>query len=248
MPTLKITNLTASILGKHIVNGVNLIVESGEIHAIMGPNGSGKSTLAATLMGDLAISLDSGTIQINDQHIETLTTDKRALSGLFLGYQYPMEIPGVAATQLLRIAYNTQAAARALPPLTPAQFQSALKSVASNLGIPHSFLQRSMNEGFSGGEKKKMEMLQCWILAPLFAVLDETDSGLDVDALKCIAQTINRVVQQHATGVLLITHYQRILEYVRPTHVHVFVGGKIVESGGPELARKIEHEGYGKYQ
>ncbi len=248
MSVLKITNLAATIDGTSIINGVNLTVNSGEIHAIMGPNGSGKSTLAATLMGNPTSPIQQGSIFLDTLNLTTLSADKRAAAGLFLGFQYPTEIPGVAATQLLRIACNAQAQTRGMAKLSPSQFQTALKKAADDLAIPHSFLSRSINEGFSGGEKKKMEMLQCWMLSPVFAILDETDSGLDVDALKIIATTIKRIVQDYNTGVILITHYQRILDYVRPTHVHVFVGGKIVDSGGPELAVKVEKEGYAKFQ
>ncbi len=247
MHTLDIKKLIVSIGEKKIVNGVSLAINSGEIHAVMGPNGSGKSTLASTIMGKPHCIVSSGTIQLDGEEITTSSPTDRARKGLFLGFQYPVEIPGVAGQQMLRLSYNSIAAAQGRSPLSPKEFNERLKTAAAELHLPTEFLHRSLNEGFSGGEKKKMEMLQCRVLEPAIALLDETDSGLDVDALKMISTGIRTVVDKLNTGILLITHYQRILEYVKPHFVHVFVGGKIVESGGPELAEKIERNGYAEY-
>lgn len=247
MHTLTIQQLTVSIGEKQIVNGVDLTINSGEIHAVMGPNGSGKSTLASALMGKPHCRVTSGTIRLDDTDITTSSPTDRARKGIFLGFQYPVEIPGVAGQQMLRLSYNSIAASQDRPVLSPKEFNERLKLAAAELHLPTEFLHRSLNEGFSGGEKKKMEMLQCRVLEPLIAILDETDSGLDVDALKMISSGIRTIVDTTHAGILLITHYQRILEYIKPHVVHVFVGGRIVESGGPELAEKIERGGYKHY-
>ncbi len=247
MHTLDIQQLIVSIGEKQIINGVDLSINSGEIHAVMGPNGSGKSTLASTLMGKPHCRVASGAIRFDGADITTTSPTDRARKGLFLGFQYPVEIPGVAGQQMLRLSYNSIALSQGRPALSPKEFNERLKSAAAQLHLPTEFLHRSLNEGFSGGEKKKMEMLQCRVLEPAIAILDETDSGLDVDALKMISTGIRSIVDTTNTGVLLITHYQRILDYVKPHVVHVFVGGRIVESGGPELAEKIEREGYKSY-
>ncbi len=247
MHRLDIQQLTVSISEKQIVKGVDLTINSGEIHAVMGPNGSGKSTLASTIMGKPHCMVTNGAIVLDGVDITKSTPTDRARKGLFLGFQYPVEIPGVAGQQMLRLSYNSTAVAQGRPSLSPKEFNERLKTAAAELHLPTEFLHRALNEGFSGGEKKKMEMLQCRVLEPVIALLDETDSGLDVDALKMISMGIRSVVDHLNTGILLITHYQRILEYVKPHFVHIFVDGRIVESGGPELAEKIERNGYGHY-
>lgn len=244
---LKIINLHASIEGVSIIKGVNLTVGKEEIHAIMGPNGSGKSTLAGVLMGKPGITITAGDITLDGSSVLALSPSERAERGIFLGFQYPVEIPGVSARQLLRLACIATTQSRGKPKPTPTEFRKRFDAAATELQLPKELLTRSINDGFSGGEKKKMEMLQCWMLAPRFAMLDETDSGLDVDALKTIARGIQALVDTFKAGVGLITHYQRILRYVNPDRVHVFIGGRIVESGGKELAETIEKEGYAKF-
>jgi len=244
---LKIANLHASIGKTLIIKGVNLTVGSGEIHAIMGPNGSGKSTLAATLMGNPAITVTRGSVELDGMNLLALTAALRAQQGIFLGFQHPVEIPGVSANQMLRIASNAANTAQGRSKLAVAEFRKLLDAASALLQLPNGFLARSINDGCSGGERKKMEMLQCLALEPRFAILDETDSGLDVDALRTIARGIRTLVERFNTGVLLITHYQRILHHINPDRVHVFVDGRIVESGSKKLAEIIEKEGYGQY-
>lgn len=247
MPILQIKNLHASIGAQDILKGVNLDIATGEIHALMGPNGSGKSTLANVLMGKPGIKVTQGTATLDDQNILSLTPDQRAQLGLFLGFQYPLAIPGVNARQLLRLAYNSTAAKRGRANLDMKTFQQKLSEGMESLGISKEFVTRSINDGFSGGEKKRLETLQCWMLEPSFALMDETDSGLDVDALKTIAQSLKTLVERIGCGMMLVTHYQRILHFLQPHVVHVFVDGRIVESGSKELAEKIEKEGYTKF-
>jgi len=238
--TLEVVDLHAGIEGKEILKGVSLKVKTGEIHAIMGPNGSGKSTLAYTMMGHPKYKLMSGDILIDGVSIKDMPPNDRALRGLFLGFQYPLEIPGVSLANFLRISYN---AVRKNEPMLVRDFRKLLEDKFETVGMERSFANRYLNEGFSGGEKKKAEVVQLAVLRPKFAVLDETDSGLDIDALKLVSNGINSITSSEI-GVVLITHYQRILRYVKPQFVHVLVKGKVAVSGGPELAQKLEEQGY----
>ena len=240
MHTLEIVDLHAGIEGKEILKGVSLKVNTGEIHAIMGPNGSGKSTLAYTMMGHPKYKIISGDVLIDGKSITSMPPNQRALAGLFLGFQYPLEVPGVSLSNFLRISYN---AVRKDEPMLVRDFRKLLEDKFEVVGMDRSFATRYLNEGFSGGEKKKAEVVQLSVLRPKFAVLDETDSGLDIDALKLVSDGINSV-KSSEIGVLLITHYQRILRYVMPQFVHVFSKGRIAISGGPELATKLEEQGY----
>ncbi|AZS40363.1 Fe-S cluster assembly ATPase SufC [Microbacterium oxydans] len=226
-----------------ILNGINLTMNTGETHAIMGPNGSGKSTLAYTIAGHPKYTVTSGSITFDGQDVLEMSVDERARAGLFLAMQYPVEIPGVTVTNFLRTAKT------ALDGEAPAirGWTKDVKEAMSNLRMDPKFAQRNVNEGFSGGEKKRHEILQLEVLKPKFAVLDETDSGLDVDALKIVSEGVNRAKESTGLGVLLITHYTRILRYIRPDFVHVVVAGKIVEEGGPELADRLENEGYDRF-
>jgi Fe-S cluster assembly ATP-binding protein len=226
-----------------ILHGVNLTVRAGETHAIMGPNGSGKSTLAYAVAGHPKYEVTGGTMTLDGDDVLSMSVDERARAGLFLAMQYPVEVPGVSVANFLRTAKT--AVDGEAPKLRT--WAGELKSAMDRLGVDPAFAQRNVNEGFSGGEKKRHEIVQLELLKPAIAVLDETDSGLDIDALKVVSQGINRVRDSGKTGILLITHYTRILRYVRPDHVHVFVGGRIVEEGGPELAEQLEAEGYERY-
>jgi Fe-S cluster assembly ATP-binding protein len=239
---LEIKDLHASVEGKEILKGVNLTVGQGEIHALMGPNGSGKSTLAYTLMGHPKYQVTSGQVLIDGESIVGLTPDKRVKKGLFLAFQYPVSVQGVSMFSFLRAAYNNSRPPGSEPP-TIFEFKEVVAEKLKMLGMDDSFLNRYLNEGFSGGEKKRAEILQMALMEPRFAVLDETDSGLDIDALRIVAEGINKVAGAE-TGVLLITHYQRILKYVKPQFVHVMHQGKIIESGGEELSRLLEEKGY----
>ncbi|WP_374010494.1 Fe-S cluster assembly ATPase SufC [Leifsonia sp. LS-T14] len=228
---------------KPILNGVDLTINEGEIHAIMGPNGSGKSTLAYTIAGHPKYTVTQGTITLDGADVLAMTVDERARAGLFLAMQYPVEIPGVTNTNFLRTAKT------AIDGQAPS-IRSWVKDVResmSALRMDSSFAERNVNEGFSGGEKKRNEILQLELLKPKFAVLDETDSGLDVDALKIVSEGVNRAKANTGLGILLITHYTRILRYIKPDFVHVFVAGRIAEQGGPELADRLEEEGYDRY-
>lgn len=239
----RIKNLHVKVEGKLIVGNVSLIVKPGEIHAIMGPNGSGKSSLANAIMGHPKYIITDGEILLDDENLVPLKADKRARKGLFLAFQYPKEIPGVTVISFLQMAVNAVLKARGKTPLNPIEFRKLLRGKLGEFSMDSKFMNRSMNDGFSGGEKKKMEILQMAMLEPRIAVLDETDSGLDVDALKIVAEGIKRLATD-SRGILLITHYQRILHYVTPHFVHVMMEGKLVKSGGPELAQRLEHEGY----
>ena len=250
MSTLEIKNLHAQVLPneengepKEILKGVNLTINSGEIHAIMGPNGSGKSTLAYTIAGHPKYTVTSGSISFDGEDVLAMSVDERARAGLFLAMQYPVEIPGVTVTNFLRTAKT------ALDGEAPSirQWTKDVKESMANLRMDPKFAQRNVNEGFSGGEKKRHEVLQLGLLKPKFAVLDETDSGLDVDALRIVSDGINRYKERENGGVLMITHYQRILNYVKPDQVHVFSNGRIVKSGGPELAEELEKSGYEQF-
>ncbi|MBN6189584.1 MULTISPECIES: Fe-S cluster assembly ATPase SufC [Micrococcales] len=226
-----------------ILNGITLTMNTGETHAIMGPNGSGKSTLAYTIAGHPKYTVTSGSITFDGEDVLAMSVDERARAGLFLAMQYPVEIPGVTVTNFLRTAKT------ALDGEAPSirQWTKDVKESMANLRMDPKFAQRNVNEGFSGGEKKRHEILQLEVLKPKFAVLDETDSGLDVDALKIVSEGVNRAKESTGLGVLLITHYTRILRYIRPDFVHVVVAGKIVEEGGPELADRLENEGYDRF-
>jgi Fe-S cluster assembly ATP-binding protein len=228
---------------KPILAGVNLTVRAGETHAIMGPNGSGKSTLAYSVAGHPKYEITGGSVTLDGQDVLAMSVDERARAGLFLAMQYPVEVPGVSVANFLRTAKT--AIDGEAPKLRT--WGAELRSAMERLGMDPSFAQRNVNEGFSGGEKKRHEIVQMELLRPRIAILDETDSGLDIDALRVVSDGINRVRATGETGVLLITHYTRILRYVRPDYVHVFVGGRIVEEGGPELAEKLEAEGYERY-
>ena len=247
MSTLEIRDLRVSIDTdqgrKPILRGVDLSIRSGEIHAIMGPNGSGKSTLAYTIAGHPRYKVDGGSITLDGQDVLAMTIDERARAGLFLAMQYPVEIPGVTVANFLRTAKT------AIDGEAPAirGWAKGLQESMAKLRMDPSFSARNVNEGFSGGEKKRHEILQMELLKPRFAVLDETDSGLDVDALRIVSEGVNRAHQATDVGVLLITHYTRILRYITPDFVHVFVDGRMVEQGGPELADELEANGYDKY-
>jgi Fe-S cluster assembly ATP-binding protein len=241
---LKITNLHATVADKPILNGVSLHVPAGEVHAIMGPNGSGKSTLAYVLAGRPGYEVSEGGATFLGHDLLSLNPHERAAAGLFLGFQYPVEIPGVSYLQFLRESLNSQRRSRGEDELSGGEFIKLAKAQASLLGMDVEMLKRPVNVGFSGGEKKRAEMVQMGIMNPRFAVLDETDSGLDIDALKAVGAGINRIMRAPDKGVLLITHYQRLLDYVEPDQVHVLQAGRIVRSGGPELAKELEREGY----
>ncbi|WFL78605.1 Fe-S cluster assembly ATPase SufC [Altererythrobacter arenosus] len=241
---LKIDNLHAEIDGKQILKGLTLEVAAGEIHAIMGPNGAGKSTLAYVLGGRPGYEVTQGTVTFMGKDLFELEPHERAAAGLFLGFQYPVEIPGVSNVQFLREALNAQRKTRGEEPLSGGEFLKLAKDKAALLRLDMEMLKRHVNVGFSGGEKKRAEMVQMGILDPTFAVLDETDSGLDIDALRIVGEGINAIMRAPEKGVLLITHYQRLLDVVKPDKVSVLAGGRIVATGGPELALRLENEGY----
>ncbi len=240
---LVIDDLHVSVGDRQIVRGLNLTIRPGEVHAIMGPNGSGKSTLANTLMGNPAYIVDGGHAWLKGQDILELETDERARLGLFLAFQYPTEIPGVRVEDFLRLAYNSTHGTD----LTPIEFRMQLWDTLGDLQMDASFAKRYVNEGFSGGEKKRNEIVQMAILQPTIAVLDETDSGLDIDALRIVADGVNTLLKRNGDkmGVLVITHYQRLLNYIKPDFVHVLARGRIIKNGGPELALELEEKGYG---
>ncbi len=241
---LEITNLHATVADKAILNGVSLHVPAGEVHAIMGPNGSGKSTLAYVLAGRPGYEVSEGSAAFEGRDLLAMEPHERAAAGLFLGFQYPVEIPGVSMLQFLRESLNAQRRARGEPEASGAEFIRLAREQAKALGMDAEMLKRPVNVGFSGGEKKRSEMVQMGIMAPKLAILDETDSGLDIDALRTVGAGINRIMRAPDKAVLLITHYQRLLDYVKPDRVHVLSRGKIVRSGGAELAHELEREGY----
>jgi Fe-S cluster assembly ATP-binding protein len=242
---LNIENLHAEIDGKEILKGLSLTVNAGEIHAIMGPNGAGKSTLGYVLGGRPGYEVTDGSVAFAGEDLLEMDPDARAAAGLFLGFQYPVEIPGVSNVQFLREALNSQRRARDEKPLSGAEFLKLARAQADGLGMDMDMMKRPVNVGFSGGEKKRNEMVQMGILDPKLAILDETDSGLDIDALRVVGDGINRIMRRADKGVILITHYQRLLDYVQPDFVHVLADGRIVRSGGKELAHELEREGYG---
>ena len=241
---LQIDNLHATVAGKPILNGLTLTVPTGEIHAIMGPNGAGKSTLAYVLGGRPGYEVTEGSVAFDGQDLFAMEPHERAAAGMFLGFQYPVEIPGVSYLQFLREALNSQRRSRCEKDLSGGEFIRLAKDKAALLGMDAEMLKRPVNVGFSGGEKKRAEMVQMGIMDPRLAILDETDSGLDIDALKAVGAGINSIMRAPDKSVLLITHYQRLLDYVVPDKVHVLSRGKIVRSGGPELAHELEREGY----
>jgi Fe-S cluster assembly ATP-binding protein len=242
---LKITNLHAEIDGKEILKGLSLSVNAGEVHAIMGPNGAGKSTLGYVLGGRPGYEVTQGSVSFDGADLLALAPHERAAAGLFLGFQYPVEIPGVSNVQFLREALNAQRKQRDEKPLSGGEFLKLARAEAGKLDMDAEMLKRPVNVGFSGGEKKRNEMVQMGIIDPKLAILDETDSGLDIDALRIVGDGINRIMRRPDKAVVLITHYQRLLDYVRPDFVHVLADGRITRSGGPELAHELEREGYG---
>jgi len=241
---LNIENLHAEIDGKEILKGLSLSVNAGEIHAIMGPNGAGKSTLGYVLGGRAGYEVTEGSVTFDGTDLLAKEAHERAAAGLFLGFQYPVEIPGVSNVQFLREALNAQRKLRGEEPLSGGEFLKIARAQADALGLSAEMLKRPVNVGFSGGEKKRNEMVQMGILSPKLAILDETDSGLDIDALRVVGDGINRIMRKPDKAVLLITHYQRLLDYVKPDFVHVLSAGRIIRSGGPELAHELEREGY----
>jgi len=242
---LHIDNLHAEIDGKPILKGVTLSLNAGEIHAIMGPNGAGKSTLSYVLAGREGYEVTGGSVTFNGVDLLALEPHERAAAGIFLGLQYPVEIPGVSNVQFLRTALNAQRRIRGEGEASAGEFLKLARAQADALGMDMDMLKRSVNVGFSGGEKKRNEMVQMGVLDPQLAILDETDSGLDIDALRVVGEGINRIMRRPDKAVLLITHYQRLLDVVKPDFVHVLAAGRIVRSGGPELALELEREGYG---
>lgn len=244
MPLLEIQNLHATVGDKEILKGINLVIKPGEVHAIMGPNGSGKSTLSYILAGRDGYDVTKGEVLFDGNDLLSMPADERACAGLFLGFQYPVEIPGVATMTFLKTALNAVRAYRGDDSLDAMQFLNYVRERAMVLNVTDDMLRRALNVGFSGGEKKRNEILQMAVLEPRLAVLDETDSGLDIDALKLVAEGVN-AMRTPERGMLVITHYQRLLNYIEPDHVHVLAQGSILQSGGKELALELEKNGYG---
>jgi Fe-S cluster assembly ATP-binding protein len=245
VPELEIRNLHVAAGDKQILKGLDLTVEKGEIHALMGPNGSGKSTLANAIMGNPSLEITDGQILFRGQDITELEPDERARLGLFMAFQYPVAIPGVTITKYLRMVINAHRAARGEDEISLRDFRKVVEQAMELTNVPREFASRYLNEGFSGGEKKRLEMLQLALQTPEVAVLDETDSGLDIDALNTVADAVNAVREQHEMGVLIITHYQRILHLIQPTRVSIMFDGRIVKEGGPDLVEQLEQRGYG---
>jgi Fe-S cluster assembly ATP-binding protein len=246
-PLLEIRNLQAEIAGRKILNGLDLTVSAGEIHAIMGPNGAGKSTLSYVLAGKPGYEITGGEVLFKGEDLLAMAPDERAAKGVFLAFQYPLEIPGVATATFLRTALNAQRRKRGEEELSSPDVLKRVREIARNLGIDAEMLRRPLNVGFSGGEKKRNETLQMALLEPLLCVLDETDSGLDIDALKIVANGVNQL-RSSERGMIVITHYQRLLDYIVPDVVHVLSAGRVVRTGGRELALEIEATGYAQYQ
>lgn len=241
IPLIEIENLHVSVEDTEILKGLNLAINQGETHAIMGPNGSGKSTLSNTIMGHPLYKITAGAIRYKGEEINNLSTDERARRGIFLAFQYPTSIPGVSLGNFLLACVRS---VRGEENVKPLNFRKEVLGKMRELGIKEEFVKRYVNEGFSGGEKKRLEILQMALLRPQLALLDETDSGLDIDALKIVAEGIEREIEANNSSALVITHYQRLLDYVKPQYIHILAGGKIVESGGPELALQLEKTGY----
>jgi Fe-S cluster assembly ATP-binding protein len=246
MAELQIKNLHVTAADKQILKGVDLHVRPGEFHALMGPNGSGKSTLANAIMGHPGLEVTEGEILFDGEEITEADPDERARAGLFMAFQYPVAIPGVTTAKYLRMVMNAHREARGEQPVSLKDFRTTVEAAMELPHVPKEFSSRYINDGFSGGEKKRMEILQLALMEPALAVLDETDSGLDIDALRVVAGGVKELVGPDM-GALVITHYQRILDYITPDFVHVFIDGRIVEEGGPELAHKLEAEGYERY-
>lgn len=240
---LEIKNLNAFIENKQILKGLDLRVRPGEIHAIMGPNGAGKSTLAKVLAGHPAYEITEGEVLFKGKNLLELEPAERAHAGLFMSFQYPVEIPGVSNIEFLRAAYNAKRKAQSQPEMALPEFEKLLDAKMAAMEVKTEFKERNLNEGFSGGEKKRNEILQMAVLSPELAILDETDSGLDIDAMRIVARGVLHLMNEQV-GLILITHYQRLLEYIKPHYVHVMLNGKIVQSGGPELALELEKKGY----
>ncbi len=243
---LKIKNLSATVADKPILKGLSLDVPAGEVHAIMGPNGAGKSTLSYVLTGRDGYEVTEGTVTLDGDDLLALSPDERAARGMFLSFQYPLEIPGVPGLTFIRTALNAQRKARGEAEVSAPEFLKRAREVAASLKMNFDMLKRPLNVGFSGGEKKRMEIFQMAMLSPRFLILDETDSGLDIDALRIVADGVN-ALRSPDRAMLIITHYQRLLDYIKPDRVHVLAGGKIVASGGPELAHELEASGYDRY-
>ena len=242
---LSIKNLHASVEGKEILKGINLEIKAGEVHAIMGPNGSGKSTLSQVLAGNDAFEVTKGEVTLNGDNLLDLETEERAREGIFLAFQYPVEIPGVSNLQFLRTAVNAMRKHKGQDEMNAAEFMKLAKEVSKQVDLDPAFLKRGVNEGFSGGEKKRNEIMQALLLQPKLAILDETDSGLDIDALKVVSDGVN-ALRSEDRAILMVTHYQRLLNHIVPDYVHVLAGGKIIKSGGRGLALELEEKGYGR--
>ncbi|HJU83847.1 MAG TPA: Fe-S cluster assembly ATPase SufC [Holophagaceae bacterium] len=240
---LSIKNLTASVNGNAVLKGIDLEVKAGEVHAIMGPNGSGKSTLGKVLAGHPAYEVTGGEVLFEGRNLFELEADERARAGIFLGFQYPIEVAGVSNASFLRLAYNKKAEAEGRDELDPLEFDDFIKEKIELVGMKPEFLDRSVNAGFSGGEKKRNEILQMAVLDPKLAILDETDSGLDIDALRIVGEAVTKL-KKPANATILITHYQRLLDHIAPDVVHVLSGGRIIRTGGPDLALQLEERGY----
>jgi len=247
MPLLEIKNLHAEVDGKKILNGLDLVLEKGAVHAIMGPNGSGKSTLSYVLAGKPGYTVTQGKVLLDGKDLLAMEPDERAAKGVFLAFQYPLEIPGVASMTFLRTALNAQRKRRGEAEFSTPEFMKRVRAVAGELDIEPEMLRRAVNVGFSGGEKKRNEILQMTMLEPRLAILDETDSGLDIDALRIVADGVNRL-RSPERSMIVITHYQRLLDYIVPDVVHVLSKGRVVKTGGKELALELEERGYAEYQ
>jgi Fe-S cluster assembly ATP-binding protein len=246
MPELEIKNLHVAVGDKQILKGLDLTVRSGEVHALMGPNGSGKSTLANAIMGHPSLEVTEGQILFDGEDITEASPDERSRMGLFMAFQYPVSVPGVTVTKYLRMVMNAHRAQRGEDEISLREFRKTVEQAMELVNVPREFSSRYLNEGFSGGEKKRMEILQLALQQPRIAVLDETDSGLDIDALNVVAHGVNTVAREANMGVLIITHYQRILHMVEPQRVSVMFDGRIAKEGGPELVEQLEREGYGR--
>ena len=247
MALLEIKNLHVAVAGKQILNGITLSLGAGEVHAIMGPNGTGKSTLSNVIAGREGYDVISGEVLLDGKDVFAMSADERARAGIFLAFQYPVEIPGVTTSAFLKTSINAKRRAAGQPEIDAMEFLKLVRAKGKPLGMPDDMIKRPLNVGFSGGEKKRAEILQMTLLEPRVAILDETDSGLDIDALKVVSEGVN-ALRSPDRAFLIITHYQRLLNYVVPDHVHVLVGGKVVASGGKELAEQLEAEGYARYQ